>query len=69
MHVKLYLQNTCEKSIVYKVILVVKSAIEFFWVMSSLRNLHITMIQVETNCSDLVDMIEKPVDWSRLLLR
>lgn len=37
--------------------------------MSSLRNLHITMTQVETNCSDLVDMIENPIDWSTLLLR
>ena len=33
------------------------------WAMSCLRKLHCTAVQMETDCSDLVDMIANPTDW------
>ena len=33
------------------------------WAMSCLQDLLCTMIHIETDCSDLVDMIANPTDW------
>ena len=35
----------------------------FIWTMSCLRELHFTAVQMETDCSELVDMIANPFDW------
>ena len=33
------------------------------WAMSCLRKFHCTAIHIETDCSDLVDMLDSPADW------
>ena len=36
---------------------------ELIWAMSCLRKFHCTAIHIETDCSDLVDMLDSPADW------
>lgn len=35
------------------------------WAASCMRNIRITSIRFETDCSDLVDMTENPMDWPK----